>query len=503
MKTYLAAFFLSAIVAVAITPMARALAPKLGAVDLPSGRRVNKKVVPRLGGIAILVGFLSPLIGLFFYDNRVSDLFRSDPSRSLALICGAITIAALGAWDDIKGTRAAMKLLVQIAVAVGAYGGGYRIESVTLPFLGTLDMGIFAGPVTVFWIVGIVNAVNLMDGLDGLAAGVSFFVCVVSFVTGILSHNVLVCLLAVSLGGALIGFLFFNFNPATIFMGDTGSMTIGYILATTSLLGSKGGTAVALLVPILAMGVPILDTLLAIVRRVIERRPVFSPDKGHLHHRLLELGLTHRRAVLTIYGLSLLFTAAALIVYLGREWQVGMALTLATLLAFAMVRLLGIVQSATRARERKHQQYDRQTQLLRKTVPHLIRELAQPGVDADIIAKLIDFARGSSLRYVGCEEAWVPVIGAWHWEDEQAGAGGGEDSYLSAKYLLPIGAGSPVHLKFGWLSSAGAVSPEAAILLQLVTDSICVEIVPLLPDDRGDVGGDTGAAELTPADARS
>ena len=471
MKTYLVAFVLAAVVAILMTPLARQLAPRIGAVDLPSGRRVNKKAIPRLGGIAILAGFLAPLFGLYFYDNRVSELFHGDLGRSLALILGAIAIAALGALDDIKGTRAIIKLLVQIVVAVGAYGGGFRIETITLPFVGHLPMGIFAAPVTVFWIVGVVNAVNLLDGLDGLAAGVSFFVCVVSFVTGLLSHNVLVCLLAVSLGGALVGFLFFNFNPATIFMGDTGSMFIGYILATTSLLGSKGGTAVALLVPILAMGVPIIDTLLAIVRRVIERRPIFSPDKGHLHHRLLDMGLTHRRAVLAIYGLSALFTTSAIVVYLGRTWQIGLALAVATALVFTMIRVLGIVHSAKAAADQRNQRYDAQTELLRGTVPRFIRATQTAASGADVLARLTAFAERSNLRYLGCEGGAVPGLGNWHWESSAEGDAHLE-GYISAKYLLRGSGPGPSYLKFAWLSNTPSVAAETAILLQLVTDVI-------------------------------
>jgi len=471
LKTYLAGFVLAALVAILLTPIARSLAPRLGAVDLPSGRRVHKKVIPRLGGIAILGGFLAPLLALYFYDNSVATLFNADVQRNLALVLGAVAMAALGAIDDTRGTRASVKLLVQIVIATGAFAGGFRIDSVVLPFIGHLQMGVFAAPVTVAWIVGIVNAVNLMDGLDGLAAGVSFFVCVVSFVTGVLSRNVLVCVLAASLAGALVGFLFFNFNPATIFMGDTGSMTIGYILATSALIGSKGGTAVALLVPVLAMGVPILDTLLAIVRRVIERRPIFSADKGHLHHKLLEMGLTHRRAVLAIYGLSLLFTATAIVVYMGRTWQIGLALALATALAFAVVRLLGIVQSARAAMARVSQKYDAQTEILRRTVPAFLRDTADLPVD-DLRDRLTQFAETSELQYVGCEEPEVPLIGSWHWEDLRGGDHV-DKSYISAKYLMRGVSPGPRYIKFGWFSESHSVPAESAILLQLVTDAIC------------------------------
>ncbi|MBN2717986.1 MAG: undecaprenyl/decaprenyl-phosphate alpha-N-acetylglucosaminyl 1-phosphate transferase, partial [Deltaproteobacteria bacterium] len=205
MKTLIVTFVVSAFVAVVVTPLVRRFAPAIGSVDLPSGRRVNKKVIPRLGGVAILLGFLAPLLGLFIYSNRISIIFQSDMHRVISLFLGSIVIAATGALDDIRGSRAIVKLVVQILVAVGAYLGGYQINTITLPFTGSLEMGIFAMPITTLWIVGIVNAVNLIDGLDGLAAGVAFFVCVVNFTIGIISNNILLALFAVALGGALIG----------------------------------------------------------------------------------------------------------------------------------------------------------------------------------------------------------------------------------------------------------------------------------------------------------
>src|SRR5262249_3314458 len=161
-----------------------------------------------------------------------------------------------------------------------------------------------------------------------LAAGIAFFACLTNFVVAYLGGNVLVCLVTATLAGSIVGFLFHNFNPATIFMGDSGSMFLGFVVATTSLFvaSQKGGTAVAILVPIVALGVPIIDTLLAMVRRFLARRSIFAADRSHIHHRLLELGLSHRRAVLILYGASVVFTAGALCIYIGRSWQVGLAL---------------------------------------------------------------------------------------------------------------------------------------------------------------------------------
>ena len=201
------------------------------------GRRVNKKVIPRLGGIAIAVGFLVPLLALLLYDNKIGDIFRENIWRAVGICLGGIFICGLGALDDLKGVRALYKLYVQLAVASGAYFCGFQIDAVHLPYVGVLEMGALAFPLTVAWIVGIINALNLIDGLDGLAGGVALSACIV-LVVGLVSGNLLVTLLSVALAGALLGFLFFNFNTATIFMGDSRSM-FQDVLASTSLLSAK------------------------------------------------------------------------------------------------------------------------------------------------------------------------------------------------------------------------------------------------------------------------
>lgn len=474
-KTLLATFIISAVVAVIITPLVRKFAPKIGAVDLPSGRRVNKKVIPRLGGIAILLGFLAPLVGLMLYSNRISEAFIGDLSRVIALFAGSVAIAALGAVDDIKGTKAIYKLMVQIVIAVGAYFGGFQISYVNLPFIGSLDMGIFALPVTVLWIVGIINAVNLIDGLDGLAAGVAFFVCIVNFTIGLLSNNILVAVYAAALGGALVGFLVFNFNPATIFMGDTGSMLIGYILATTSLIGSKGGTAVALLVPIMAMGVPIFDTLLAVVRRYLSKQPIFSPDKGHIHHRLLDMGLTHKKTVLVLYGLSMLFTIAAISIYIGRDdWKAGVSLLAATVLIFVMMRAVGIFQLRKMKQKQIIGDFDETTKAMMKALPTYIIKSNNATTDNERRVALEQFCIESGLLFATCkcEENAEHFLKDWVWEESNGRNSLGR-GYVSAKYPTKDQHNKTnILLKFGWSSEDATVCPQVDILLRIVTKSL-------------------------------
>ncbi|MBK8995837.1 MAG: undecaprenyl/decaprenyl-phosphate alpha-N-acetylglucosaminyl 1-phosphate transferase [Myxococcales bacterium] len=296
MRSYVAAFLVAMVVGAVLTPLVRLVALRLGAVAVPGGRHVHRAPVPRLGGISIAVALCAPLVALFLVDSTVAMGFRHAARLLVGMVIGATALCVVGVIDDTKGVRAPVKLGVQVAAAVVAYYSGFRIEAVHLPVGGALSMGVFALPITVLW-VGITNAVNLIDGLDGLAAGVVFFAAVTNFVVAYISDSIFVAVLMAAMMGSLIGFLFYNFNPARIFMGDSGSYFLGFVLATSSLAGAsqKTSTTVSLLVPVVALGVPIFDTLFSMVRRVLERRPVFSPDRGHIHHRLLDLGITHRR----------------------------------------------------------------------------------------------------------------------------------------------------------------------------------------------------------------
>jgi len=304
MFTYLVAFLLSALVAFALTPVVRNVALARGAVDDGSeARKVHENPTPRVGGVAIAVAFAVPVCGLFFWDNEVSQVYLADVPRLLGLGGGALAMVVLGLVDDLVGLRARTKLAVQIIIASSVFFLGYSIVKIASPFGAPLVLGWLSFPVTVLWIVGIVNAINLIDGLDGLAAGIALFTVATLFVLGVVHHNIIVSLTSVALAGALIGFLRYNFNPASIFMGDSGSLFLGYVLAVTAISGSsKSSTVVSLLIPLLAMGLPVMDTLLAVIRRFLAGRHPFEADRGHVHHRLLDLGLTQRQAVLVLYA---------------------------------------------------------------------------------------------------------------------------------------------------------------------------------------------------------
>ncbi len=306
-------FVLAGLIALVLTPVVRRIVLRYEVLDQPEARRVNTVPVPRGGGLAVCAAFLL-VASAFLYLNQggtfVPIPFSLAPSEVAALLLGGGIAAALGAVDDLIDLRARVQLLGQIGLALFAVALGVSIDFIANPLGGQPFR--FAGPVaaglTVFWIVGMINSINWIDGLDGLSSGVALIAAVT---LGIISLSTqvgtssqvgqpLIAVLCFALAGALLGFLRWNFNPASIFAGTSGVQFVGYTLAVLAILGTAK-VAVALLV----LGVPIIDTFWIIVRRLSQGRSPFSPDRTHIHHRLLDLGLSHRQTVLTIYGICL------------------------------------------------------------------------------------------------------------------------------------------------------------------------------------------------------
>jgi UDP-GlcNAc:undecaprenyl-phosphate GlcNAc-1-phosphate transferase len=476
MRSFVAAFIVAALVATASTPIVRRLALRVGAVSNPGGRHIHERSVPRLGGLALAAGFFAPLVGLFFVESVVAELFRSDLARVFGLFAGGLLMGAVGAVDDVRGLRALYKLYAQLAVAVLAFGCGYRIDGIQIPLVGPVSMGIFALPVTVAWIVGIINAVNLIDGLDGLAGGVVFFAALTNFVVAQLAGAELVSLLMASTMGAVLGFLFFNFNPARIFMGDSGSYFLGFVLAVTSLSGvPKASAAVALLVPVLALGVPIFDVLFSVLRRVLERRSIFSPDRGHLHHRLLDMGITHRRAVLILYGACAVFAASAIGVFFGRAWQVGLALLVAASVLFALVRLAGVFEYfRSRASDKTHARSP-DTERIRVALPGFVVDAERCASQDELLGALDGFATLAKLHALEVNDvASGRRLHAW----VQPGLPSSRDE---VRLRLRLGGSDQALLEamFAWPNDQGDVTPQAEVLLQVVVDRFSVRLTAL------------------------
>jgi UDP-GlcNAc:undecaprenyl-phosphate/decaprenyl-phosphate GlcNAc-1-phosphate transferase len=296
-KQYLM-FCIAFIVSIVVTPFVIKLAIKLGALDVPKdNRRVHKTPIPLIGGLAIYFAFVITVIVYMHLSKQI-----------IGILLGGTFITISGLIDDIKPMRARIKLILQIIAAVIVVSFGIRINFVSNPLGrtdGMLSIGFLSIPATIFWIVGVTNAFNLIDGLDGLAAGIASISCITLFVISLANGRMTAVMLTATLAGSTIGFLPYNFNPAKIFMGDTGAQFLGFILAATSIEGAvKSAAAIAITVPILALGLPIYDTLMAIIRRYINKRPVMEADRGHLHHKLLDMGLTQKQAVLVMYLIS-------------------------------------------------------------------------------------------------------------------------------------------------------------------------------------------------------
>ncbi|CAM3695445.1 MraY family glycosyltransferase [Cohnella lubricantis] len=311
----IAGFVTALAIALALTPLVKSFAIKIGAMDVPDHRKVHTRIMPRMGGLAIYAAFT---VTILCFMPWLPDSFLSDHDESLirALLVGGTMIVLLGALDDRFQLNAKLKFLVQIAAAcIVVFGFDIQINLVNIPFGSAMQpMGDWLGiPLTIIWIVGVTNAINLIDGLDGLAAGVSGIAIATILVMSALMGQSSVILLAAVLLGGVMGFLHYNFHPAKIFMGDSGSLFLGFSLAMLSMLGFKQITVVSFVTPILIIGVPLSDTFFAIVRRWVQKKPIFAPDKGHLHHRLQQLGFSHRKTVLIIYGIAAFFGACAVI----------------------------------------------------------------------------------------------------------------------------------------------------------------------------------------------
>lgn len=346
MKTGMAALVLGFLVTVWLTPIFRDWALKRNLVDDPrEGRRVHSKPIPRIGGIALALGFLAPILGLAIYENDISTLIYEDSRAVVTLMVGAALALGIGLADDLFAPSAKVRLLGLTGVGTLAWLGGHRIDILDVPMVGVVDVGLWSGPLTVLWIVGIIVAFNFIDGLDGLAAGIALIATGTMFLLAFMEKNVLWMTWSGAMAGALAGFLVFNFNPASIFMGDSGSNFLGYMMAVVALGTSrKESTAVAILIPMLALGLPILDTTLTMLRRALLREGMFLSERGHLHHRLLDLGLSHRRSVLALWGITVLLCLAGLtVVSEASLFQVVVGTTL-SVVVFALMFATGYLR---------------------------------------------------------------------------------------------------------------------------------------------------------------
>ncbi len=324
------------LVAFASTPTVIALANKIKAIDIPKdSRRVHNKPIPLIGGLAIFYGFVVSVLCFAVVDKAL-----------MGILVGSVIMVTVGVIDDMRTLDARIKLIFQLLSAFIVIYCGVDIEYIANPlsrWVGPqyISLGLWKIPITMIWIVGITNAVNLIDGLDGLAAGVSTIASVALLSLTIISQNLNAAIVAAALAGAGFGFLPYNFNPAKIFMGDTGSTFLGFVLACISIQGvMKMYALVSFVVPVLILGLPVFDTLFAIIRRIIKRKPIMAPDRGHLHHRLLDMGFSQKQTVTILYTLTSLLCLTAVVMALKDAFR-GLFLILAVVAI--MVVSLGVM----------------------------------------------------------------------------------------------------------------------------------------------------------------
>ena len=343
--TYVLTFFMALGIAAIITPISMKLAGKWGAIDYPGGRHVHTKPIPRLGGLAIYAAFWSAALIMQVWDNFYS-MDASTTTQIRGLFIGSTIILVVGIWDDIRGMRPLVKLFWQVVAASVLLFFSFSMNSISLPFidhpidfdkLGLSAIGLI---LMLFWVVGLVNTVNVSDGLDGLAAGICFIVALLLFWSANRIDQVPAAHLTLALAGALLGFLLFNFPPARVFMGDSGSMFLGYIIGGISIMGPlKTATILGLVFPILVLGMPVTDLTFAIIRRKLRGQSMATADRGHLHHRLLDAGLTQRSAVLSMYGISACFGVAAVLGAKGQWiWALAILCVVFALLIIILMR---------------------------------------------------------------------------------------------------------------------------------------------------------------------
>ena len=337
------AFAIAFGVAALVTPVVRRLAVRWNVVDRPDDfRKVHEGEIPRLGGVAVFAAFVAP-VAVYLALGSGTPLGEVPLGQCglVGLLLGAAVALGLGVFDDVLDLRARWKLIFQAVAATVAYIGGYRITAISNPFGDPFVFGVLSYPITVLWFLACMNAINLLDGLDGLAAGAALFASITLFVVSVVSKQAISMFFMACLSGSVLGFLLYNFYPAKIFLGDSGSMLLGYLIAALALVEGtrKAETALALLVPLIALGLPLFDTALAVLRRWSRRLPLSGADRQHIHHVLISLGLSHRKAVLILYGACLGLGGIAYFIAVGRNEVTLILISTLLIVAFVSARM--------------------------------------------------------------------------------------------------------------------------------------------------------------------
>jgi UDP-GlcNAc:undecaprenyl-phosphate/decaprenyl-phosphate GlcNAc-1-phosphate transferase len=340
MHTYFALFLIATIASLILTPVTRRLCQRFSLLDVPlDRRRMHSKAVPRLGGVAIYLSVVIALSTLPLVDNLLTQTLRGYSSAIFVTFMPATLVLLVGIYDDLRGANATAKLSALVLISTLFFIMGGRIEGLTLPFLGSVQLPlVLSYSVTVLWLVRIANAFNLIDGMDGLASGAALFSSLVILAISFAQGQPLMIVFSLTFCGALAGFLRYNFNPASIFLGDSGALFVGFTLAALSVIGSqKATTTVAVVIPVLAFGLPVVDTGVTIARRLISGKPIFQGDNEHIHHMLIARGWSQQRAALVLYGACAAFGLVAILFTSTSSPLIGLAL-----LVLTVVTIIGL-----------------------------------------------------------------------------------------------------------------------------------------------------------------
>ena len=394
MKTYLLLFLVATCSSLALTPILRRLCQRFRWLDeARDKRRLDPTGIPRLGGIAVYVSLLIGLVPLVLLHNVFTESLKDGNSHPFRIFIPASLTLLLGIVDDIWGLRAMQKFAGLVIIALVFYAMGGRIELLSVPLVGSIHLPLIAGLlITVIWIVGIANAFNLLDGIDGLAAGAAVFSSLVIMGISLMQGRPLVIAISLVLSGALIGFLRYNFNPASIFLGDSGALLIGFLLAALSVEGSqKASTAVAVAIPLMAFGLPVADTAFTMVRRFISRKPLFTGDREHIHHMLLQRGWSQKKAVLLLYGVCAVFGLVTLFFVASSGRTTGVMLFvigISIMLAVSHLRYHEIEEIKASVKRNVGDRRVRGANNI--TVRRASRNLANAGTLADLFAAVVE-----------------------------------------------------------------------------------------------------------------
>lgn len=419
-KSYAALFVCGAIGTAVLTPMYIVVAQRLGWVDEPGGRKRHSRATATMGGLVVFgVVFAGAMVAMRL-DNLVGEMLRTRSRYVWGIIACTAAMILLGIIDDRHGVRPKVKFLVQMVVAVAAVLLGFRVEAVTLPGYDSLALPAVVGVLlSLVWIVGVTNAINLTDGLDGLAAGVCLLASLVNAVVAVWLGNHYMSVMMILLAGALTGFLRWNFHPARVFLGDTGSLALGMFLALASLHGAqKAHTAVMILVPLFALGYPIFDTLLAVARRIWRGQPLFASDRDHIHHRLLDRGRSPTAAAVQIYIASVLVSLVCIAAMTANHFVVGLIVVGALVMALVSARVLGYMEWGGWAR---HWSGRQETKIL-----HAAAELARLKIGQGRSREAILRGWAVFAAEIGCTKMQLRVDGSsveWQGEPVEASTG--------------------------------------------------------------------------------